>query len=80
MSDPRQVMERHIAAFNSRDADADPLRGDGSRHTGKPVEFTVTSIFTIRAGKIAEQRSSTDLLALMGQLGVIPVPEEATSS
>jgi hypothetical protein len=38
------------------------------------------SIFTIRAGKIAEERTSTDLLALMTQLGVIPVPEEVATS
>ena len=50
---------------------------NGIPPTRKRVEFTGTSVFRIRAGRIAEERTSVDLLALMRQLGVIPVPEEA---
>jgi steroid delta-isomerase-like uncharacterized protein len=45
--------------------------------TGKRVEFTGTTILGFRDRRIAEERTSVDLLALMAQLGVIPVPEEA---
>jgi steroid delta-isomerase-like uncharacterized protein len=50
---------------------------DGIPPTQKRVEFSGTSVFRIRDGRIAEERTSVDLLALMRQLGVIPVPEEA---
>lgn len=50
---------------------------EGIPPTRKHVEFTGTTIFRIRDGKIAEERTSVDLLALMQQLGVIPVPEDA---
>ena len=50
---------------------------EGIPPTGKRIEFTGTTIFHFRDGKIAEERTSVDLLALMEQLGVIPVPEDA---
>jgi steroid delta-isomerase-like uncharacterized protein len=50
---------------------------EGIPPTGKRIEFTGTTIFRFRDGRIAEERTSVDLLALMGQLGVIPVPEDA---
>ncbi len=52
---------------------------EGIPATGKKVEFTGTSIFTIRGGRVVEERTSVDLLALMQQLGVIPVPEEVSA-
>ncbi len=70
MSSDDRVAERfvtvgtHLGAFQ------------GIPPTGKRVEFTGTSIFRLRDGKISEERTSVDLLALMSQLGVIPVPEE----
>jgi steroid delta-isomerase-like uncharacterized protein len=50
---------------------------EGIPPTGKRIEFTGTTIFRFRDGKIAEEWTSVDLLALMEQLGVIPVPEDA---
>jgi steroid delta-isomerase-like uncharacterized protein len=50
---------------------------EGVPPTGKRIEFTGTTIFRIRDRRIAEERTSVDLLALMAQLGVIPVPEDA---
>ncbi len=71
MSDGDQVAERFSTSGTHRG------EFQGVPPTGKRVEFTGTSIFTIRDGKIVEERTSTDLLALMSQLGVVPVPEEA---
>jgi steroid delta-isomerase-like uncharacterized protein len=51
---------------------------EGIPPTGKQIEFTGTTIFRLRGGRIAEERTSVDLFALMEQLGVIPVPEDAT--
>ena len=50
---------------------------EGIPPTGKRIEFTGTTIFRFRNGRIADERTSVDLLALMEQLGVIPVPEDA---
>jgi steroid delta-isomerase-like uncharacterized protein len=50
---------------------------EGIPPTRKRVEFTGMSVFRISEGRIAEERTAVDLLALMRQLGVIPVPEEA---
>lgn len=50
---------------------------EGIPPTRKRVEFTGMSVFRIDEGRIAEERTAVDLLALMRQLGVIPVPEEA---
>lgn len=71
MSNGDQVAERFSTSGTHRG------EFQGVPPTGKRVEFTGTSIFTIRDDKIVEERTSTDLLALMSQLGVIPVPEEA---
>jgi steroid delta-isomerase-like uncharacterized protein len=70
MSDGERVAER----FTTRGTHRREFQGIPA--TGKRVEFTGTSIFVLRDGKIVEERTSVDLLALMGQLGVIPVPEE----
>jgi steroid delta-isomerase-like uncharacterized protein len=70
MSDGDRVAERFTTVGTHR------AEFHGVPPTGIRVEFTGTSIFTIRDGKIVEERTSTDLLALMSQLGVIPVPEE----
>ena len=40
--------------------------------TGKEVEFSGTSIYTIRDGKIAEDWTLFDAVGLMQQLGAIP--------
>jgi steroid delta-isomerase-like uncharacterized protein len=145
MTNPRQELDRHVAAFAAKDADAEPWSSDaelvtpvgqfkgreqvleasdvagyddlvtkfragfpdldhtldevlstddrlayrwtnrgthrgefeGIPPTGKRIEFTGTTIFRFRDGKIAEEWTSVDLLALMEQLGVIPVPEDA---
>ena len=53
---------------------------EGIPPTGKRIEFTGTTIFHFRDGKIAEEQTSVDLLALMEQLGVIPVPEDAAAT
>jgi steroid delta-isomerase-like uncharacterized protein len=70
MSDGDRVAER----FTTRGTHRSEFQGVPP--TGKRVEFTGTSIFKLRDGKIVEERTSVDLLALMSQLGVIPVPEE----
>lgn len=70
MSDGDRVAERFTTTGTHRG------EFQGVPPTGKRVEFTGTSIFEIRDGKILEERTSVDLLALMTQLGVIPVPEE----
>lgn len=70
MSDGDRVAERFTTTGTHRG------EFQGVPATGKRVEFTGTSIFVVRDGKIVEERTSTDLLALMTQLGVIPVPEE----
>ena len=70
MSDGDRVAERFTASGTHRG------EFEGVPPTGKRVEFTGTSIFTLRDGKIAQEQTSVDLLALMSQLGVIPVPEE----
>ena len=73
MSDGDRVAERFTTTGTHRG------EFQGIPPTGKQVEFTGTSIFRVRNGRIVEERTSTDLLALMSQLGVIPVPEEATA-
>lgn len=70
MSDDDRVAERFTTTGTHRG------EFQGVPPTDKRVEFTGTSIFTLRDGKILEERTSVDLLALMSQLGVIPVPEE----
>jgi steroid delta-isomerase-like uncharacterized protein len=43
--------------------------------TGKPITMTGIEIFRIKDGKIAELWGEANLLGLMQQLGIIPVPE-----
>jgi steroid delta-isomerase-like uncharacterized protein len=45
--------------------------------TGKSITMTATVIHRIEDGKLAEKWSDKDLLGLMQQLGVVPVPGEA---
>jgi steroid delta-isomerase-like uncharacterized protein len=73
MSDGDRVAERFTTTGTHRG------EFQGVPPTGKRVEFTGTSIFKPRDGKIVEERTSVDMLALMSQLGVIPVPEEVAS-
>ena len=42
--------------------------------TGKPITMTGIEIFRIKDGKIAELWGEANLLGLMQQLGIIPVP------
>lgn len=42
--------------------------------TGKPITMTGIEIFRIEDGKIAELWGEANLLGLMQQLGIIPVP------
>ena len=70
MSDGDLVAERFTTTGTHRG------EFQGVPPTGKRVEFTGTTIFKLREGKIEEERTSLDLLALMSRLGVIPVPEE----
>jgi steroid delta-isomerase-like uncharacterized protein len=52
-------------------------KGDfmGLPATGKPITMTGIEIFRIKDGKIAELWGEANLLGLMQQLGIIPVPE-----
>ena len=47
---------------------------NGIPATGKQVTWTETHIYRLKDGKIAEQWSEIDLLALLTQLGAIPAP------
>ena len=62
MSDGDRVAERFTTTGTHRG------EFQGIPPTGKKVEFTGTSIFRVRGGKIVEERTSTDLLALISQL------------
>lgn len=46
--------------------------------TGKQVRIGGISIFRLAGGKIAEQWEQLDRLALMQQLGVLPMPGQGT--
>ncbi|NLN43511.1 MAG: ester cyclase [Methanosarcina sp.] len=52
-------------------------KGDfmGLQATGKPITMTGIEVFRIKDGKIAELWGEANLLSLMQQLGIIPVPE-----
>jgi len=52
-------------------------KGDfmGLQATGKPITMTGIEVFRIKDGKIAELWGEANLLGLMQQLGIIPVPE-----
>lgn len=52
-------------------------KGDfmGLPATGKPITMTGIEVFRIKDGKIAELWGEANLLSLMQQLGIIPVPE-----
>lgn len=52
-------------------------KGDfmGLPATGKPITMTGIEVFRIKDGKIAELWGEANLLGLMQQLGIIPVPE-----
>jgi predicted SnoaL-like aldol condensation-catalyzing enzyme len=56
---------KHIGAFQ------------GIPPTGKEMTVTGTDIYKIVGGKIVEQWVEADLLSLMQQLGVIPMPGHA---
>jgi steroid delta-isomerase-like uncharacterized protein len=45
--------------------------------TGKQMEITVMTISRVANGKLVEQWGNPDLLGLMQQLGVVPMPEQA---
>lgn len=44
----------------------------GSPGTGNHIEWTAIHIYTIRDGKILEDATMTDSLAMMQQLGLVP--------
>lgn len=44
--------------------------------TGKPITMTGIEIFRIKDGKIAELWGEVNLLGLMQQLGIFPVPDQ----
>ena len=46
--------------------------------TGKPVNQSSISIFRMANGKIAEAWFAADNLSMMQQLGVIPIPQNAS--
>lgn len=59
--------------------------GYGGRHqgnfgeippSGNPVTVDAIVVFRVEGGKIAEIWLSADMLGLMQQLGVVPVPEQ----
>lgn len=52
-------------------------KGDfmGLQATGKPITMTGIEVFRIKDGKIAELWGEANLLGLMQQFGIIPVPE-----
>ena len=47
----------------------------GIPRTGNAIEMTATVVHRIENGKIAEKWSDRDELALLQQLGVVPLPE-----
>jgi predicted ester cyclase len=47
--------------------------------TGKRVTWGVFDMVRVAEGKIAEHWGLMDQLSLMQQLGVIPIPEQATT-
>jgi predicted ester cyclase len=42
--------------------------------TGAPAKFVVTSIATMRDGRVVERWSTADMYGLMVQLGAVPAP------
>ena len=46
--------------------------------TGRPLELRYCEVFRVRDGKIASARLYYDAATLLGQLGLMPVPEGAT--
>lgn len=44
--------------------------------TGKPVEIDVIDILYVDGGRITDHWTQVNLLGLMQQLGVVPVPEQ----
>ena len=44
----------------------------GIEPTGRPINFEVIDVLTIRDGKVAEHRLAMDRLTLLQQLGAIP--------
>ena len=47
----------------------------GVAPTGKPIAFAVIDILRLDNGKVVEHWAIQDRLALMQQLGILPVPE-----
>ena len=52
----------------------------GIAPTGKPVSFNAIDVVRIAGGKIVERWSQADLLALLQQLGSVPVPKQTAAA
>lgn len=68
-----------VVEFVGRGTHTGPLTGAAGTipATGKHVEVRFCEVFKMRNGKVAEQHLYYDVLGLLSQLGVIPMPATA---
>ena len=77
MADPKRVVERHVEAFNARDADAAPWSDDAELVAAEGRFIgTHTGVMRTPAGDVAATGRQVDLRWMssyqVGQLGLMP--------
>ena len=78
-----QLKLEHLIAEGDKIVDHGTFRGThtgemvGIPPTGKPVSITFTNIYRIANGKIVEAWHIEDILGIMQQIGVMPMPGQA---